>query len=257
MKWMPELTLEQGQAKTVDSHLGPLTIQLKGEALHYSHPDFKKPESEKPISKIFLMESLGERVNLTFRPLYPDRPIVFKLEDSLSIPPGEDGFFVLTMPVAVGMEIQRTETILEELLPKPRKQTYWGPPQDGLLAYEVRSTISTDALERTVSTDTATAVVPVWFRNRYEEMHEIKRCLVPIQELDLYRNDEDDLVFEVVSLVQQEEFYQEPKPLKRPPKEMKQRLNHYLTAPNQAQTLFERVKGLPRLDHITSVFMNR
>ncbi len=257
MKWMPELTLEQDETKTVETHLGPLTVRLEDDALHYSHPDFDDPEGEPPVEKIFLMDSLGDRVNLTFRPLYPDRPIVFKLDDTLTIPAGEDGFFVLTIPMAVGLVFQRTDTVLEELLPKPRKQTYWGPPQDGLLAYEVRSSISTDAPDRTVSTATDTAVVPVWFRNRYDETHQIKRCLVPVRELDLYRNDEDDLVFEVVSLVQQDEFYQEPNPLKRPPREMKQRLNHFLKAPNQPQTLFERVKGLPRLDTLTSVFMNR
>lgn len=257
MNWNQDLVLEDGQTRTVGTDLTPIEVSLKGDTLTYRRQEYEDHESDSTVEKTFLMEGVRDRVRLSFRPVYPDRPVVFEPEDDLSVPCGQNGFFCLSVRMGVGIRIKRTDTLVEELLPRPRKNSYWGPPHNGLLSYRVVSSISTDPSSLVQSTDRATAVVPVYYLNRRQEGDAVTQCLVPLDELDIYRNPEGDLIFEVVQLTQSEEFYQEPDPLKRPPREMKTDLDFFLGAPVTSRSLFEKVREMPRLDSLTSMLLKR
>lgn len=257
MNWERKRTLHAGETWTVEADLCPLELSFETGHLTYSRPRLEAVEADEPVDQTVLIDSLGESVTVDFLPLYPDRPIIFTLEDSLSIPPGESGFFCLPFRVGIGFTLRRTKTTLENLTPKPRKKAYWGPPNNGISTYQTHSNVYTDPPELMQETGIATAVVPVYYRNDREEESRVEQCLVPLQELDLYRNESDDLIFEVVTLTHSEDYYQEPRPLKRPPKEIKQAVSFFLSAPNDPKSLFEQVRTLPRLTNLTSLLLNR
>lgn len=256
LQWSRGVRVEDNQEWTTNITGGSLSLSLRDGVITQTRPD---PGTGETLTRTIILESVQKRGHLTldFLPLYPDRPIVFKIEDTLSIPPGQNGFFCLTFYLEVGVRLLKSDTLVERILPAPRKQTLWGPPQNGLMAYQERSPLYTDPIEVMESTSTATAILPVYYQNRREEEETVDRCLVPLDELDLYRNERDDLIFEVVRLRQLEEFYQEPQPLKRPPREMRQAVTHFLKGPVEAKSLLEQVKSLPRLNNLTSLFLNR
>lgn len=257
MKWEKNHTLNDGESWGVETDLGEFTLRLEDNRLHYSRPALEDHGEDDPVEKTFIMDSLDDSVSVDFTPLYPDRPVIFKLEDSLNIPPGENGFFCVPLRVGLGFTLTDSETPLEQVTPSPRKNAYWGPPNDGILAYQEPTELFTKPPALMRETETATAVVPIYYNNRRDEESEVDRCLVPLRELDLYRNDSDDLIYEVVKLTHYDPFYQEPEPFKRPPKEIRQDVTFFLEAPESAKSLFDKVKSMPRLTNIGSVFMNR
>ncbi len=255
MNWHRRFLLEPDNPFRVDTPYGSLSVTLEDGTIQYSRPG--REDEEDPFRHTLLIEDVADSTTLDFLPLYPDRPIVFKPESTLSIPPGQNGFFCLTMPMGIGVTIRKTETLIEELLPEPRKDTYWGAPDNGVLGYQVRSPVHTNPGRLMVETDRITGVVPVYYKNRREEGDAVERCLVPLRELDLYRNEEGDLIFEVLTLEHLEEFYQKPSPIKRAPRELQEDVTRFLTGPDKAQSLVGQLERLPHLDRLTSVFMNR
>lgn len=258
MEWLAEFNLNTGKSRTLNTYLGSVDVRFEDSCIHYTPPPHEN-STEEPETRVFLMDWLADQqqIQLAFEPVYPDRPLVFRLEDSLSIPAGESGFFVTQFTIGVGLRLKANDTLLGEILPAPRKNTYWGPPNDGILAYEEQSPVHTKPADLITNTPTQTALVPVWYHNQQDEIDEVKKIITPIQELDLYRNLEGDVIFEVLELTQVEEFYQEPKPLKRPPQELEKSLTHFLDAPNKARTLFGTVKDLPRMTRLNKMFLNR
>lgn len=257
MNWKQKQSLSEGESWTVETDLCPLTVRYENGRIHYSRPRFEDPEEEDPLEKTFILESLGESVRVDFVPLYPDRPVIFKLDSSLNIPPGERGFFCVPFRIGMGFTLRKTGTVLEEVTPNPRKNAYWGPPNNGILSYQAATELYTQPPALMRETGTAIAVLPIYYQNDRQDGAEVQRCLVPLQELDLYRNDSDDLIFEVVKLTHSEEFYQEPEPLKRPPKEIRQDVSFFLPAPAEPKSLFDQVKSLPKLTNLSAIFLNR
>ncbi|MFB6344495.1 MAG: hypothetical protein ABEK50_01800 [bacterium] len=142
--------------------------------------------------------------------------------------------------------------------PKPPSKTLHQPlGNNGIHAYQESCELYTKPPSLMRETETTIAVIPIYYNNQRDEGSEVDQCLVPLQELDLYRNDSDDLIFEVVKLTHSEPFYQEPRPLKRPPKEIKPDVNRFLKAPVDARSLFDRVQSLPKLTNLSSMFLNR
>lgn len=257
MNWTKKHPLNDGESWTVDTDLGAFDLAFEGDRLYYSRPPLEDYNEDEPVEKTFIMDSLQGSVAVDFTPIYPDRPVIFRLEDSLNIPPGERGFFCVSFRVGIGFTLHDAETVLETVTPSPRKNAYWGPPNSGILTYQESVELYTKPPALMRETGTAIAVVPIYYENRREDESEVDRCLVPLRELDLYRNDSDDLIYEVVKLTHSEPFYQEPEPLKRPPKEIKQDVSFFASAPAAAKSLFDQVKSLPRLTRLGSIFMNR
>jgi len=225
--------------------------------VRYRRPPREDRGEVEPFSRTLLVEGIEGSTTLDYLPVYPDRPVVFKPHDPPLIPPGQNGFFCLTVPLAVGVTLRKTDTLIERLLPAPRKDTYWGAPDQGILAYQVRSEVHTDPARLMVETDRIVGVVPVYYNNRRAEGDAVERCLVPLRELDLYRNEAGDLIFEVVTLEHLEDFYQQPTPIKRAPREVQKEVSRFLTGPDKAQSLLKQLDRLPHLDRLTSLFMNR
>lgn len=261
MNWQETFTVDSGDSWSTETDLGPISVSYTKETfqgvIHYSRPQFESPESDDTIEESVIIERADSSVSLSFLPLYPDRPVVFKLDETLKVPPGQKGFFCMTFRISFGVTVKQTETLIERVLPQPRKKSYWGPPNNGLSTYREISAAHGEAESVFTDTPTVTATVPIYYHNNREEGDLITHCLVPLQELDLYRNEQDDLIFEVVRLNHQDEFYQEPSPQKRAPKELKQTVSRFLRAPTEARSLFDQVKSLPRLTHLTSIFLNR
>jgi len=260
MEWIDSFTLEQGDERKIDTPQGEVSVRFRGKSLLYRRVPPQTMDSKdtaEPVEKVVMLDSLGKRCECSFLPVYPDRPVIFKIKDDLSIPPSENGFFCLAFEIGMAVAVQTRETIIEEILSKPRKNSYWGPPNEGLLTYQSRSGITTDPLELMNNTGFEIAVVPVFYKNRRSEGSEVERILVPLEELSLYKSDQDYLVFEVIELEHKEEFYQEPRPVKRAPKALKSEVEQMLEAPAAAQSLFQKVRSLPRLDSLTNVFTGR
>lgn len=258
MEWRRRFLLEPDNPFTMETPYGDLRVTLKDDVVHYRRIPGDECPSEEPVELTYVIESVEGSTTLDFLPVYPDRPMVFKPPpDTLAVPPGENGFFCLTLPVGIGVTLRKTDTLLEHLLPAPRKNTYWGAPDNGVLGYQHRSDVDVDPADTMARTDRTIAVVPVYYKNRREDGDFVNRCLVPLRELDLYRNEAGDLVFEVVSLEHLEEFFQKPEPVKRAPREVQNDVTRFLTGPDKARSLLSRVESLPQLDSLTSLFMNR
>lgn len=260
MEWIPSFTLEQGNERKIDTPQGEVSIRFRGDSLLYRRIPPNRTDSNdttETVEKILMLDSLGKRCECSFMPVYPDRPVVFKLDDDLSVPPGENGFFCLAFEIGMAVSVQNQETIVEKILSRPRKNSYWGPPNEGLLTYQSRSGITTDPVELMNTTGFEIAVVPVHYKNRRDQGSEVERILVPLEELSLYKSEQGYLVFEVIELEHQEEFYQEPRPVKRAPNSLKTEVEQMLEAPAAPRSLFQKVRSLPRLDSLTNVFTGR
>lgn len=259
MEWLTSFTLESGDERKIETPHGKISIRYRDQSVMYRRipAPVEHAEDSDEIAKTMIIESLGKRAEFSFLPVYPDRPVIFKPEDELFIPPRENGFFCLAFEMGMAVSVSHPESQIEEILSSPRKNSYWGPPNEGLLAYQARSFIQTDPARLMNETGFEIAVVPVYYKNQRDEGEQVERCLIPLEELDLYRSEEGYLVYEVVELQHKEEFYQEPKPIKRPPKELKTELTKMLAAPAKAQSLFQKVRSLPRLDTLTNVFTGR
>lgn len=261
MNWRKGIVLEAGENWETETDFGSLSLNYELGSfqglLEYSRPPMESLDEDEPHVETIMFEGAPERITLDFLPLYPLRPIVFELEDTLKIPPGDRGFFCVRFQLAVGITVRRTETVVERLLGTKRKKSYWGPPNNGLSTFRERSPVFTDPIAVMTETSTTTAVLPVYYFNHREEGDEVTHCLVPLDELDLYRNEEDDLVFEVIRLNHRDEFYQEPSPQKRTPREMKQHVTHFLNGPGDPKSLFDKVRSLPRLTDLGSLLLNR
>lgn len=258
MNWEQNVELEAGSPWSTSTDLCDLTVKFDGGKITYTRPDFENPDSGEEIVQHFVLESItdSDAITFDFTPIYPDRPIVFKIEDQLKIPPGENGFFCVNFRIAVGVTLH-SGTIVERLLPAKRKKSCWGPPNNGVPCYRELTNFYTDTQSVMTETYTTTATVPIYYLNRRVEGDEVDYCIVPLNELDLYRNEQDDLIFEVVRLRHEDEHYQEPRPLKRPPKEMKQHVDHFMHGPAEAQSLFAKIQSLPRLTDLNFNFLNR
>lgn len=268
MEWLPKFELGQGDERKIETPWCEVSVRLRDGLVDYSRPPLVvddgterivSPDADENegVNKQLILESLGKKCEFDFLPIYPDRPYVFKIEDDLAIPPGGNGFFCLTLEIGMGVGIPREEFVFEEIRPAPKKNSYWGPPNDGVLTYQGKSGAHSDPVELMETTGFETAVVPVYYKNRRSEGNQVNRCLIPLRELHLYESDSGDLIFEVVELEHKEEHYQEPRPIKRAPREVKSDVTRLLQAPDAPQSLFETVRSLPRLDRLTSVFANR
>ena len=261
MNWERSVQLSSGDRWKHDTDLGTLSLDydigtFQG-ILSYSRPGIDGLDEDEDHQETIMLEGSPDPITIDFVPLYPDRPIVFELEDPLKVPPEQKGFFFVSFRVAIGITIRSTETVVEHLLPKPRKKSYWGPPNDGLSTYYERTPFYRESHDILTESDTSTAILPVHYYNAREENERVQRCLVPLDELDLYRNEEDDLVFEVIRLHHEDEYVQKPSPRQRAPHELEDRVDHFLDSPSPAKTLFEKVTSLPRLNDLTSIFLNR
>ncbi len=256
MEYFEIFSLRDGEAKTIETSLVPLTVEYSGDNLFYSRPSITEKEGEKE-EQVFLVGNAGKSIRLSYLPVYPDRPVIFKPEDKIVVPPGEKGFFCLVIELGVGLKICKTDTILEELLENPRKNSYWGPPTGGILAYQVRTVSSTDPVELVENTAPTEAVVPVHFHNKRDVAQEVNRCLVPLRELDIYRRATSELIFEAIRLEQKGETDQIPVPQKRPPKGFTGSLEKITSAPNKPRTLLENVSKFTGWQQLTGVFMDR
>lgn len=261
MNWERSVRLSSGERWEHDTYLGPLSLEYEvgtfQGVLDYSRPPIDGLDENEVHQESIMLEQSPKTITIDFLPLYPDRPIVFELENPLKIPPEQKGFFFLMFRVGIGVRIRGTETVIEHLLPKPRKKSYWGPPNDGISTYREHSEFYRESPGIMTDSDTATAILPVHYHNGREEEETVERCLVPLDELDLYRNEEDDLVFEVIRLYHEDEFVQKPSPRKRVPRELEDRVDHFLESPSEPKTLFGKVASLPRLSDIASIFQNR
>jgi hypothetical protein len=268
MEWLSSLSLKKGDERRIETPWCTVSLRFRENEIHYERaalefgaeeqfPVNPTEEATEPLEKTFIHDGVGKKCRANFLPIYPDRPFVFKIEDELEVPPDGNGFFCLTLDVGMGVTLTEPEYTFEEIRPAPKKNSYWGPPNDGVLSYESRSESHTDSAQLMKSTGFQTAVVPVYYRNRRDEEAGVDRCLIPLQELDLYQGEEGDLVFEVVELTHRDDFSQEPKPIKRPPKELKTEVKKLMDAPNAPQSLFERVRSLPKFDSLSSVFVDR
>ncbi|MGM0381816.1 MAG: hypothetical protein ACQEP7_07485 [bacterium] len=256
MEYFEIFTLEKGEAKTVETSLVPLTVKYEGDKLFYSRPQIDEPEAD-PVRKTFLIGNADSILHLSYLPVYPDRPVVFKPEDQIVVPPGEKGFFCLSICLGVGIKITETDTVLEELLEAPRKNSYWGPTTEGILTYQVRCLSASDPVDLVEKTDPLEAVVPVIFHNKRDVVQEVTKCLVPLRELDIYRRSNSELVFETLSLEQKGENDQIPYPQKRPPSGFGNSLEKVSSAPNKPRTLLENVSKFTGWQQLTGVFVDR
>lgn len=261
MNWEKGIVLGDDERWRTETDFGPLNLSYElgsfQGVLEYTRPPLETLGEDEPHEETFMFEGAPDRITVDFLPLYPLRPIVFELEETLKVPPGERGFFCVRFQLAIGITIRRTDTIIERLLNQERKKSYWGPPNNGLSTFRERSPVHTDTMAVVTETSTTTAVLPVYYSNHREEGEEVTHCLAPLDELDLYRNEDDDLIYEVIRLNHRDEFYQEPSPQKRTPREMKQHVSHFLKGPGEPKSLFDRVRSLPRLTGIGSLFLNR
>ncbi len=256
MEYFEIFSLKNGQSKTIETSLVPLTVEYGGDELIYSRPPVEDPEGDR-VEKIFLAGNAGKSIQLSYLPVYPDRPVIFKPEEKIVVPPGEKGFFCLVIELGIGIKICKTDTVLEEVLPAPRKNSYWGPPTGGILAYQVRTGSSTNPVKLVETTAPTEAAVPIIFHNKRDVAQEVTRCLVPLRELDIYRRATSELIFEAVRVEQKGEADQIPVPQKRPPKGFESSLEKVTTAPNKPRTLLENVSKFTGWQQLTGVFVDR
>jgi hypothetical protein len=250
------ITLKKEETKIISTPLGELQLNLKDGQLYYKRETTGEPENE-IVEKSFLLGRQSKQITLAYLPVYPDRPLVFRLTDNLTVPPGEKGFFSLQFQVGIGLTVLETDTLIEELLPAKRKNTYWGPPTGGVLAYQYKSPVANNAPMVAKNTGPLIAVVPVNFINSRDIAQEVSRCLIPLRELDIYKNQANELVFETVQLIQQEENDQVPKPLKRPPRGFGSDLKRLTKAPNKPQSLLEKVSVFSGWQQLSGVFVDK
>ncbi|MFP4687256.1 MAG: DUF432 domain-containing protein [bacterium] len=256
MNFNNRIKIKNGEIKSFPTIFGDLNVELKNGSLTYTRQPDDDPAA-KPVEKTFLIGKQEKTVTLSFLPVYPDRPLVFRITDNLIVPPGEKGFFSLQLHIGIGLTILETDTLIEEILPENRKNTYWGPPTGGILAYQYKCPAARSAAELARNTGPLIAVVPVNFVNQREVAQEVSRCLIPLRELNIYKTEQNELVFETVQLIQRGENDQVPNPLKRPPKEFGSRLKKLTQAPNKPRSLLEKVGAFSGWQQITGMFADR
>jgi len=250
------IILKKGEEKSISTPQGELQVNMEDGRLYYRRETAGEPDNE-IVEKSFLLGRQSKQITLAYLPVYPDRPLIFRLTDNLTVPPGEKGFFSLQFQIGIGLTILETDTLVEEMLPKPRKNSYWGPPTGGILAYQYKSPVAENAPMVAHNTGPLIAVVPVNFINNRDIAQEVTRCLIPLRELDIYKTQEDELVFEAVQLIQQEENDQVPKPLKRPPRGFGPDLKRLTKAPNKPQSLLEKVSVFSGWQQLSGVFVDK
>ncbi len=253
MEFPRDVILSEGEKLNFSTPLVEIEVEFKSGRLQYVRAPLGNETD--PTEKFLLFDRA--QLQLSLLPVYPERPVIFKPEDQVTVLPGERGRFCLGFELGVGLKVASADTFIEEIRPTSLKNSYWGPPTEGILAFQAHSGIYSDPVELARQTGPTVAVVPVEFSNQREEPQEVKRCLVPLRELNLYLTSEGNLVYEIVRLEQLNENEQIPRPVKRPPREFGGSLTRLAEAPNKSQTLLEKVGKFSGWDQLSGMFFDR
>ncbi len=249
-----EISLVAGDDHKLKIPPGEIHLSYDGEVLGYRR--FAEADGKIAVEKSFLIKG-NEKLRLRFSPLYPDRPVIIKPLSDLVVPPGERGVFFASCPLASGFKLLGSDTVLEELLDKRRKNSYWGPPTEGILAYQLRAPVGTDISLAIQQAGKLVAVLPIIFVNNSDVAHSVQRCLVPFRELDLYKTVDGQPVFETLRIDQQSDTQQNSRPAGRTSHKLKKELQPLSRAPNPPRTLLSRVGHLSGFEQLTGVFIGR
>lgn len=125
------------------------------------------------------------------RPVMPDRPVVVRPRNVLTLPPSTEIVFFVSIPIWVRIYLgdpahQRLATVLDTFPSGNLSETWFGDFSDGELSYALRSF----AFRRLSSFGNYPhrAICPVVIRNRSEEPIFCHKLCVRAQYLNLYRD---------------------------------------------------------------------
>lgn len=184
----PWRTHDVPEGGDLEVRIGPLTvrarerageIQLTWEGVGQSGAD------DGPEWARFAPPSWDRR--LTFRPAFPDRPVIVAPEDPFRLLEGAEARIYVRLPLFAVVEVQGRSgrTALTTLGTYPYSDTWWGVPTDGELAYwlptQARRQLNPEHF------DDHLAVCPVQLMNRSEGDLDVEKIAFRVAYLSLYR----------------------------------------------------------------------
>ncbi len=177
--WWTRLRFEPGQRREGD--VGELTYAIERRSASWQFSFRRRGESrrpDRPQPSATRAAADEEEFELEFRPALPDRPVVVRLETPYVILPRRDLLFYISMPL--WLEVV-TPTDGKALASEPTIQlsnTWFGPPNQGRLAYALR--IPARSRHEDLPAEPTRAGFPVRLRNASEQTLVLERlCLDP------------------------------------------------------------------------------
>ncbi|MFP4362641.1 MAG: hypothetical protein ACLFR1_02100 [Spirochaetia bacterium] len=133
----------------------------------------------------------------TLKPTLPDKPVVIKPNQNISILPGQSGSFIFTIPLFVQALAGKKKDLLIELPIVDLSETWFGDMYSGFLSYALGSSLLTqDCDYHPVMTE---AVCPVQIKNTTGNTLTFQRSCIQVEYLSLF-SAEDALVTNQVSI---------------------------------------------------------
>jgi hypothetical protein len=144
----------------------------------------------------------GDSVRL--EPRAPDRPLVWRPAEPLSIGPGEESTLYLRMPLWLAFRVEGRDAVLWESPLRRLSDTWFGAPtQEGGYAYSAESKIFLDAQE--CPRDALHAITPIAIRNSANALLHLDRLNLPVPYLSLYAAQDGGVWTQKVTLERDEE----------------------------------------------------
>ncbi len=245
--------LAPGEEKKLSIPYADIELSYDGDSLQYFRLD---EETGEVLAEKSFLTTTGRDVELKLTPVYPDRPIVFKPETEVTVLPKRRVTFFLTLPLAYTLQLTRSESNLEEVLDTVRKNTYWGPPTSGVLAYEHQSSLWTN--EEAVYQEAAepAATVPVVFVNQLDDEFLLNKLLVPLCELEIYLTSSGVPIFRSARVEQRDGENQVSRPADRHLQDLDYE-QKICDPPSPPRSLLEKVSKFSGWGQLTGVFGDR
>jgi len=131
----------------------------------------------------------SERPVIRLLPIMPDRSVVVRPENAISILPGQTGSFFVSLPVWVRIELAQPEPIaLKEIPSEIRSNTWLGTTYSGELCYLEKSTARRTLMGRTKRDWRVTC--PISIQNRHQAPLEITHICIQVRHLGVFQGQE-------------------------------------------------------------------
>lgn len=126
-----------------------------------------------------------EPLSVRVLPRLPNRPVVVRPESPIRFPPGRKARIYVSVPAFLCVQaIQGREVNLTELPTRELSSTWFGDPQDGVLAYALATWAQRRHADLVTSPHRVT--VPVLIQNDAAEELEFRRLCVRVEHLGIY-----------------------------------------------------------------------
>lgn len=123
------------------------------------------------------------------KPVMPDRSVVIRPGNHVSVLPGEQALFYVGLPIWIQFELVRSKPVVLKTLPVvTRSATWYGDPMSGEHCY-VEKSLASRVLQRDGICDWQ-AVCPITIHNQARTSLEVARLCVQVSHLGVYQGHE-------------------------------------------------------------------